>query len=60
MNSDSILLRDAVEVCDQDPSLDLPVRTLNTAVQQIDQSHPSVVCRGQSVWILDITLDMCV
>lgn len=49
MNSDSILLRDVVDVCDEHSSFNLSVRTLNAAIHQVHLRLPSIICRGQRV-----------
>lgn len=49
VNSDSILFRGVIEVCDEYPSLNLSVRTLHTAIHQIHLRPPSIICRGQMV-----------
>lgn len=43
MNSDSILLWDANEVCDVDSSFNLSVRTLDAAVQQVYLCLPAII-----------------
>lgn len=60
MNSDSVLLRDVVEVCDENSSFNLSVRTLNAAIHQIHLRLPSIICAGQRVCGSDINYFRCV
>lgn len=60
MNSDSVLLRDVVEVCDENSSFNLSVRTLNAAIHQIHLRLPSIICAEQRVCGSDINYFRCV
>lgn len=49
MNSDSVLLGDVVEVCDEHSSFNLSVRTLNVAIHQIHLRLRSIIWTGHGV-----------